>query len=69
MSNIRTTVPLVTGKASVVNAEGPETTDGKGIAAADLTPSLLHDPNTKVSASGKGKILANQAAGVFKNAV
>lgn len=67
------TKPLVvaqvsTGSGQSVNAEGTTKADGSVLNTGDLDPVLIHDSNQMIAGWGQGKILANQAQGIFVNA-
>lgn len=57
-----------TGSGQAVNAEGTTKSDGTPLNTGDLDPILVHDSNSAIAGWGQGKILANQAQGVFVNA-
>lgn len=56
------------GVSVTVASSGPAKADGSAITSADITPDLLHNSDPGVAALGRGKMLATQAYGVFKNA-
>ena len=62
------TALVQTGSGQAVNAEGTTKSDGTPLNTGDLDPILVHDSNPAIAGWGQGKILANQAQGVFVNA-
>ena len=67
-SNPAIVAQVQTGSGQAVNAEGTAKSDGSVLNTGDLDPVLIHDSNPAIAGWGQGKILANQAQGVFVNA-